>query len=89
MSRMPALFIGHGSPMNTLELNGYTRRGAPRRAACRGRARCWSISAHWFFGATAVTAMPRRGPSTISTASRPSCSRSTIPRPGDPELAAE
>ena len=25
MSRMPALFIGHGSPMNTLELNGYTR----------------------------------------------------------------
>ena len=24
MPTMPALFIGHGSPMNTLELNGYT-----------------------------------------------------------------
>jgi hypothetical protein len=25
MSAMPELFIGHGSPMNTLEDNGYTR----------------------------------------------------------------
>src|SRR3546814_15007680 len=24
MSKMPVLFIGHGSPMNTLEDNGYT-----------------------------------------------------------------
>ena len=24
MTSMPALFIGHGSPMNTLERNGYT-----------------------------------------------------------------
>ena len=24
MDRMPALFVGHGSPMNTLETNGYT-----------------------------------------------------------------
>lgn len=24
MPNMPALFIGHGSPMNTLEHNGYT-----------------------------------------------------------------
>ena len=25
MTIMPALFVGHGSPMNTLEDNGYTR----------------------------------------------------------------
>jgi 4,5-DOPA dioxygenase extradiol len=24
MTLMPALFIGHGSPMNTLERNGFT-----------------------------------------------------------------
>ena len=56
---MPALFIGHGSPMNTLELNGFTRawRELGQRLP-RPRA-ILAISAHWFFGATAVTAMPR------------------------------
>ena len=59
MDRMPALFIGHGSPTNTLELNGFTRtwrdmgRKLPRPRAIL------VISAHWFFGATAVTAMDR------------------------------
>src|ERR687890_711562 len=30
---MPALFLGHGSPMNTLEHNRYTAPGAPDVAA--------------------------------------------------------
>lgn len=54
---MPALFIGHGSPMNTLEHNAYTElwasigeRVGPPRAIL-------AISAHWFVGTTAVTAM--------------------------------
>ena len=57
--RMPALFIGHGSPMNTLERNGFTDawkslgRTLPRPRALL------VVSAHWYFGATAVTAMPR------------------------------
>jgi len=57
MAAMPALFIGHGSPMNTLQLNGFTQawrdlgRQLPRPRALL------VISAHWFFGATAVTAM--------------------------------
>jgi len=56
---MPAIFIGHGSPMNTLERNGFTDawrrlgRQLPRPRAIL------VVSAHWFFGATAVTAMPR------------------------------
>ena len=58
MARMPALFVGHGSPMNTLERNGFT--GAWRefgKQLPRPRA-VLVVSAHWFFGATAVTAMP-------------------------------
>ena len=56
MTAMPALFVGHGSPMNTLEANGYTEawsafgRHLPRPKAVL------AISAHWYFGATAVTA---------------------------------
>ena len=37
--RMPALFIGHGSPMNTLELNASPGLAAIGRR-CRGRAQC-------------------------------------------------
>jgi 4,5-DOPA dioxygenase extradiol len=54
---MPAAFIGHGSPMNALELNRYT--AAWRRfgqAAPRPRA-ILVVSAHWYINATAVTAM--------------------------------
>ena len=59
MNKMPALFIGHGSPMNTLEQNGFTEawrafgQHLPRPRALL------VVSAHWFFGATAVTAMSR------------------------------
>ena len=59
MALTPALFIGHGSPMNTLERNGFT--DAWRRLGTqlpRPRA-ILVVSAHWFFGATAVTAMRR------------------------------
>jgi 4,5-DOPA dioxygenase extradiol len=59
MTLMPALFIGHGSPMNTLERNGFTDAWrAWGRQLPRPRA-LLVVSAHWYFGATAVTAMPR------------------------------
>lgn len=59
MTRMPALFIGHGSPMNTIERNGFTNawRALGQRLP-RPRA-LLVVSAHWYFGATAVTAMAR------------------------------
>lgn len=57
--RMPALFIGHGSPMNTLDDNDFTRAWARLgRVLPRPRALV-VVSAHWFIGATAVTAMAR------------------------------
>jgi 4,5-DOPA dioxygenase extradiol len=54
---MPAAFIGHGSPMNTLEVNDFTRSWrALGRSLPRPRA-ALVISAHWFIQGTAVTAM--------------------------------
>jgi 4,5-DOPA dioxygenase extradiol len=54
---MPAVFIGHGSPMNTLAHNPYTEawsrlgREVPRPAAIL------AVSAHWYIRGTAVTVM--------------------------------
>jgi aromatic ring-opening dioxygenase catalytic subunit (LigB family) len=39
-SRMPALFLGHGSPMNVLEDNVYTRAWRIWKR-CRVRKRLW------------------------------------------------
>jgi 4,5-DOPA dioxygenase extradiol len=59
MVTVPALFIGHGNPMNTLEDNRYTRAWRRLgRALPRPRA-VLAVSAHWFIGATAATAMAR------------------------------
>lgn len=58
-SRMPALFLGHGSPMMVLEENNYTAmwrelgKKLPRPVAMV------VISAHWYTRETAVTAMAK------------------------------
>jgi 4,5-DOPA dioxygenase extradiol len=55
-NRMPAIFFGHGNPMNALSKNAYTDgwssigSGLPRPKAVL------SVSAHWYIPATAVTA---------------------------------
>lgn len=60
---MPALFIGHGSPMNTLEDNAYSQAWrALGRQLPHPRA-ILALSAHWYLPTLAVTAMVR--PATI------------------------
>jgi 4,5-DOPA dioxygenase extradiol len=58
MTVLPALFIGHGSPMNTLEVNSYTRAWRDLAKALPRPRAVLVVSAHWYIGATAVTAMP-------------------------------
>jgi 4,5-DOPA dioxygenase extradiol len=54
---MPAAFLGHGSPMNALEENRYTRTWAALGASVPRPRAILAISAHWYTNATAVTAM--------------------------------
>ncbi len=58
-TRMPAAFIGHGSPMNAIEHNRYTRAWESFAAAAPRPRAILAVSAHWYINATAVTAMER------------------------------
>ncbi len=56
-TRLPALFLGHGSPMNALEENAWTRGWAALGAMLPRPRAVLAISAHWYIEGTAVTAM--------------------------------
>ena len=52
-----ALFVGHGSPMNTFEVNRYTTAWREVSAALPTPRAIVAVSAHWYIDGTAVTAM--------------------------------
>src|ERR1019366_3155547 len=60
---MPAAFLGHGSPMNALDHNGYTDAWRAFGSSLPRPRAILAISAHWYINASAVTAMDR--PKTI------------------------
>ena len=56
--RLPAVFLGHGNPMNALGDNAWTRAWAALGAGLMPRPRAvLAVSAHWYIAGTAVTAM--------------------------------
>ena len=66
-TRMPALFLGHGSPMNVLEDNRYTRAWAQLGETLPRPKAIVVVSAHWFTRGTGVTAMEAPVPVTLDT----------------------
>ena len=85
--RMPALFVGHGSPMNAIEENSYTEQWERLGSSLPRPEAILSVSAHWYTRGTRITDAPEPRIIYDMYGFPKALYQVQYPAPGQPELA--